>query len=80
MSEFRIKIEVTSATKEEAVKMFNDAVDRARETEFASTAYGGGGCGVETCSSYGIWIGNKPLSDSERIDRLEAHCRAQGLR
>lgn len=80
MSEFRIKIEVVAATKEEAIKRFSAAVDGAQVTDFAPTAYGGGGCGAETRSSYGVWIGQKPLSDSERIDRLEAHCRAQGLR
>ncbi len=70
-SNVEIRIKVEAASKEEAVQFFDKIVDEAREKGWKVPTFWGGGGGYGNGPKYSISIVELPLTDQERIERIE---------
>jgi hypothetical protein len=68
--DFQIKIEVTAETKEDAAMWLEQKCADLRATDYPEQSIGGGG-GGDQWPNYFVYIGQRHLTDQERIRRLE---------
>ena len=76
MADYHISITVTATTQEAAIEKFESLMSAMRTSGFRLNGGGGGGGDGTYYSSF---AGPRPLSDRERIERLEAAAADKGL-